>query len=306
MTPARGAAGDGAAGIVDATARRLPSELAGAVRRLRGTRFVGLAAEIAFFVGAGLAPFAVAVMALAGILSPLTGDAVRELEGSLGAYLVLHLEHGSELMAIGALRRLLGGSPSLLLVPLAVATFLAARGFTGATRGLARLYGNEGTRPVWRDAIATLGFTVAAELIGAVAGVTALFLPGGRDDVASTAMRWGRWLVIPAVVGLFLAGLYRHAEGGRASLRGHVLGSLVGTGGMVAAGIGYGVYLRMSPTLGMGALLGPVAGGIVATFSFVFALAVALLLGGAVNVEHGARVGSGPALHEEAGEAFEG
>lgn len=250
---------------------------------------MGLAAEIAFFVGAGLAPFAVSVLALAGVLSPVTGDAVERFEASVGAFLVLRLEHESELLALDGLRSILDGDLSLVLVPLVVATVLAARGFTGATRGVAHLYGREESEPVWRDALVTLGFTVTAELIGAVAAAIALMLPVGRGGVATSVIGWGRWIVIPAAVAALVSALYRHAQGGGASWRGQIIGALVATGGMVGVAISYATYLRVSPSLGMGPVLGPVVGGVVATFSFVFGLAVAVLLGGAINAEHAAR-----------------
>lgn len=304
MTPSEGKAQQGATRVADAARRQAPTALLGALRRLHEVRFVGLAAEIAFFVAAGLAPFAVSVLALAGLLSPLLGDAISRFEGSVATFLILQLEPASERVVIGAFRRLIGGSPSLVLAPLVVATLLAARGFTGATRGLGRLYGSEHARPVWRDALATLAFTATAVLIGALAGATAILLsPGGGGVV--TVLGWARWIVIPAVLAAFLAALYRHAQGHGASWRAQVAGALVATAGMVGVALPYAATLRLGPSLGMGPVLGPVIGVVIATFSFVFGLAVALLLGGAINAEHASREGSGAARDEEPGEALQ-
>lgn len=261
---------------------RLGRDLAGTIDRARNTRFVGLAAEVAFFFALGLPPLALTLIAIVGTLEPVIGaQALHTIEDEFGTLIGQNLDGDLETNALGTLERLISGSPGLVLVPLVVAVYLAARGFTGAMRGLGHLYGMEVSRPFWQDAAVTLGFTTSAAVIGVLGTLGVVFsaLPGGR---VMTVVAWSRWVVIPLLLVLYLTALYRYSRGG-GTWRSELPGGLVGTVGVIAVALAYAGYLRRMPELALGPFIGPILGTALATFSLVFGLAAVVLLGGAYN-----------------------
>jgi membrane protein len=261
---------------------RVGRDLAGTIRRARETRFFGLTAEVAFFFALGLPPLALTLLAIVGTLEPVIGaEPLQTIENELRSRISQNLDGDLEVNALGTLERLISGSPGLVLVPLIVAVYLAARGFTGAMRGLGHLYGMEIERPFWKDAAVTIAFTSGAAIIGVLATVGVVFsvLPSGA---VITVIAESRWVVVPLLLVVYLTALYRYSRGG-GSWRSELPGGLVGTAGVLAVAIAYAGYLRRMPELALGPFIGPVLGTTLATFSLTFGLAAVVLLGGAYN-----------------------
>lgn len=271
--------------------RRLPSPVgdvaSGTVERLRGTRFVGLVAEVAFFTAAGLAPLAIAILAFIGAIGPLVGDAaVSHIEDLLRQFIVLHLARDAATAATRDVTRLLSAGVLPLAWPFLLALFLSSRGFTGAMRGLGHLYGMEARRAPWKDALATFCFATGAATIGTLAAIGVMVRPVGAGGVASV-YGWARWVVIPAAVVAYLTTLYWWSRGRRGPWTEELPGALVAAAGVIGSAVVYAAYLRSVPTLGLGPFVGVVVGVLLGTFTLTFALAAFVLIGGAVNAELG-------------------
>lgn len=261
---------------------RLGRDVTGTIRRLRESRFVGLSAEVAFFFALGLPPLVLTFLALLGVSEPLVGDEITGfVEEEVRGILAQNLSGGLEENALGTLDHLLGGSPGLLLVPLVVAVYLSVRGFTGAMRGIAFLHGTEVERPFWQDALMTLAFTTGAALLGVLA-VIATVLAALPDGPLAGPLDLLRWALLPVLVAVYLAALYRYARDGGDWASG-LVGGLLGALGMLAAALAYATLLRRTPELGLGPFLGPVLAVVLGTLSFVYSLAASVLLGGAYS-----------------------
>lgn len=259
----------------------------GTAERLREIRFVGLVAEIAFFVAVGLAPLAVATLALLGGLEPLLPpEAATRIDGIfIGAVMQVF---GGDVSAdaFADTQRLLDSGLRGLIVPVVIGVVFSARGFTGAMRGLGHLYGHETARPLWRDALATVAFTLGAAVLGAISALGALLAPVGETGSFIDALSWVRWLVIPAGLVVWLTSLYSYSRGpdsGRWITE--VPGAVVATVAIVGAGLLFGLHLRRTPTLGLGPFIGAVVGVALSLFSLLFAYAAAIVAGGAFNAE---------------------
>lgn len=259
----------------------------GTAERLRGIRFVGLVAEIAFFVVAGLAPLAVAALALLGGIEPLLSDeAAARIDGVFIGVIVEVLGGDPARSALVDVRRLLGSGLSRLALPLGIGLVFSARGFTGAMRGLGHLYGQETTRPFWRDALATVLFTAGAALLATLAALGALLAPIGGTGPVLGVFAWARWLIVPAGLMLWLTTLYHYSRGPETSpWAAELSGAAVATIAVMGAGMLFGLYLQRTPGLGLGPFLGTLVGTVLATFSLVYAYAAAVVIGGAFNAE---------------------
>ncbi len=276
--------------VVTAALERIPGRpgelAAGAASELRGERFVGLVAEISFFVGAGLAPLTVAALALLGAFQPaLAPDSAMRIDSVFIGAIMRVLEGDVAASAFADIQRLLNAGLSGVLVPLGIGVLFSARGFSGAMRGLMHLRGSIGHRPLWVDALATLAFTVGAAFLAAVGAVGALLGPIGGDPAeVFDVVVWLRWTAIPVGLLLWLTSLYRYCRGQHAQAwKEELPGAVVASVGIIISGLVYGIYLRTTPELGLGPFLGPVVGAVLATFSLVFAFAASVVVGGAVN-----------------------
>lgn len=277
--------------VVPSLLGRLPgragSLASGTAERLREIRFVGLVAEIAFFVAAGLAPLAIATLALLGGFEHLLPPEVATRIDGIFIGAIMQVFGGDvSADAFADTQRLLDSGLGGLLVPVVIGLVFSARGFTGAMRGLGHLYGHETGRPFWRDALATAAFTLGAAVLGAVSALGALLAPVGDAGSVLDAVSWARWLVIPAGLVVWLASLYSYSRGpdsGRWVTE--VPGAVVATVAIVGAGLLFGLYLRRTPTLGLGPFIGAVVGVVLSLFSLVFAYAAAIVVGGAFNAE---------------------
>lgn len=273
------------------TLGRLPGSAgrlaAGTAERLRGTRFIGLVAEIAFFVAAGLAPLAVATLALLGAVQPLLEPGTAtSIDGLVTGAIMSVFAGDVASSAFSDVQQLLNAGLAGLALPLVIGLLFSARGFTGAMRGLGHLYGQATRRPVWRDGIATLAFTLGAALLGAVGALGALLAPSGQGGMALGVFAWARWAILPGGLIVWLASLYSYSRGPRSGRWVTELpGAIVATVLIMVAGLVFGVTLRRPPTLGLGPFLGPVIGVVLATFSLVFVHAAAVVVGGALNAE---------------------
>ncbi|MDP9021610.1 MAG: YihY/virulence factor BrkB family protein [Actinomycetota bacterium] len=285
-------AGSEIAGVAAWTARRLPDPVGrvalDAVGHLRGTRSVGLVAEVAFFAAAGLIPLAVAALALIGALDWLIGaSTAAQVKDNLRTAIMLTFDREVANAGVAALSRLFDGNAGMLLYPLGVAIALSSRGFTGAMRGITTLYGTAERRDLWRDAVATVAFTLAAALLAALAILGTLLRPiEGEGFVRMYS--WGRWIVVPAGSFAWITTLYHYARGWDRPWRAELPGAAVASAGVVVSGLVYGIYMRTTPSLGLGSFLGPVLGGAVATFTLLFFLAASIIVGGAVNARRDA------------------
>lgn len=259
----------------------------GTAERLREIRFVGLVAEIAFFVGAGLAPLAVATLALLGGLEPLLPPEVATRIDGIFIGAIMQVFGGDvSADAFADVQRLLDAGLQGLVVPVAIGLVFSARGFTGAMRGLGHLYGHEASRPFWRDALATVAFTLGAAILAAVSALGALLAPVGDLGAALDVLSWARWLIIPVGLVVWLTSLYSYSRGpGSGRWITEVPGAVVATVAIVGAGLLFGLYLRRTPTLGLGPFIGAVVGVVLSLFSLLFAYAAALVAGGAFNAE---------------------
>lgn len=273
--------------------RRLPDPFArravATVRQARHTRFVGLAAEVAFFAAAGMVPLGVAALAFIGQLDPVIGEAASSrVEDTLRRLAVVHLNRETATRAVEAVRQLFDAGSAFLLYALAITIVFSSRGFAGALRALTHMYGAEGYHGVWRDVAATVAFTVAAVVLAALAILGVLLEPVGGNAFVSF-YSWGRWLILPVGLVAWLTSLYHYARPGPAPWVRELPGALFGAAGISVASVAYVAYLERSPSLGLGPLLGPALGAALATFSLLFFLATLVLLGGAVNAQ---RVGA--------------
>ncbi len=264
---------------------RFGDQLAGAAARLRQTRFVGLAAELAFFAAAGLVPLGVAVLALVGVLEPLIGEsATGQVEDLLRQIIQRNLTRDTASAAREGLGQLVGSGPKLLLLPLIIAIFFSSRGFTGAMRGLGHLYGTDIRRPVWKDAAATIAFTTAAALLGGFAVVgTLLSATAGSGELRAFLLL--RWLVHLDGLVAALTTLYRYCSGGEAPWMQELPGAALATAGIAVSSLIYGLYLKNLPGLGLPTFVGPIVALALGSFTLLFALSAILLLGGAFNAE---------------------
>lgn len=253
------------------------------IDRLRGIRFVGLVAEVAFFLAAGAPALGVAALALLGGFEPVVGEAsFAPVEAALRRVVHLNLSRGTADRALAGLGQLLDGGAWHAAVAFATTVVLSSRGLTGAMRGLGHLYGTERHRPLWRDALVALGFATGAAVIGALATVGVL-LGAARGSTFADVYAWARWVVVPAALVAHLTTLYWWCAGCDAPWHRDVPGALLATAGTVAAGTVYVAYVGLSPGLGLGPALGPAVGAVLATFTLVFAIAGIVLVGGAVN-----------------------
>lgn len=277
--------------MVPSLLERLPgrtgSVASGTAERLREVRFVGLAAEIAFFVAAGLAPLAVATLALLGGIEPaLAPEAATRIDGAFIGAITEVLGGDVAASALSDTERLLNAGTSGLAVPLLIAVVFSARGFTGAMRGLGHLHGQATKRAFWRDALATVLFTLGAALLAALGALGALLAPIDHAGTTLEVFGWARWFVLPAGLMFWLTSLYHYSRGPDAGPWASELpGASVATAVIIAAGLLFGFYLRRTPELGLGPFLGAVVGVLLATFSLLFAYAAAVVIGGALNAE---------------------
>lgn len=274
------------------TAQRLPDPVGrvtlDAVAHLHGTRFVGLVAEVAFFAAAGLIPLVVAALALIGGLDWLIGaSTAAQVMDNLRTAIVSTFDRDVANAGVAAVSRLFDGNAVMLLYPLGVAIALSSRGFTGAMRGITTLYGTAERRDLWRDALATVVFTLAAALLAALAILGMLLRPIEGEGFARM-YSLGRWIAVPAGSLAWITTLYHYARGWDRPWRAELPGAAVASAGLVVSGLVYGAYMRATPSLGLGSFLGLVLGGAVATFTLLFFLAASIIVGGAVNARRDA------------------
>lgn len=278
--------------FVPSVLERLPGRAgalaAGTAQRLREERFVGLVAEIGFFVIVGLAPLAIAAMALLGAFRPLlAAESATRVDGVFIGVIMQVFGGDVASAAFSDVQKLLNVGVSGLGLPLLVGVVFSARGFTGAMRGLAHLYGNEAQRPVWQDALATVGFTVAGALLATLGALGALLATiGDGTGAVLEVFSWLRWIIVPSGLLVLLTTLYRYSRGPDAEpwIR-EIPGALIATTGIMGAGLAFGVYLRSTPGLGLGPFLGAVVGVLLSVFTVVFVSVALVVIGGAFNAE---------------------
>lgn len=263
---------------------------AGTASRLRDTRFVGLAAEVAFFAGAGTAPLIVAALVLLGELQSVLGEHVHaQVADTLRTTVNVTLTRSTANNARQGVEHLLSGRGLLIAPPLLLTVVLSSRGFAGAMRGLSHLYGVEEQRPVWKDALAAAGFTTVTAVL---ASLSIVFAFASAMEVAPALLRWGRWFVIPVALLALFTSLFRYTHHNDEPWTHEVPGAAFTTTGLIVAGIVYVTYLRSSPSLFLGPFFGALLGGVLATFSLLFFFAALVLIGGALNAERAERRGA--------------
>ena len=279
--------------------RRLIADALAVYRRVHRVRLVGVAAELAFFGAVSLVPLVLSTVAVVGTLGQET---LVRVQDAMRRAATLTFAGDARRGVIQSLDTMFESRPALLSVSLLLLLVLGSRGFLGAIRALAVMYGTDGTRPWWHHRAASLGFTVAGVALSAFALVAFVVGPAlgvllgtadaaGVGGVARGAWAYLRYLVLAAGVTVFFAALYHYARGGHGHWTRDLPGAVLATVLLFVFATGYRLYLQASPGLGLGdsevgQVVGAVLGGTLATLVLLALAGAALLVGGAFNAEH--------------------
>jgi membrane protein len=274
-------------------------------REWRADRVTGLAAEIAFYGILSLFPAMLALAAGMGWMQAIIGaDAARSAERELLDFLrrILTSEASGTIDAVE--RLFTSRRTGVLSFGAAAALWSLARAFSGVVDALDVVYEIEERRSwVHRRGVA-LGLALGSVVLGVV--VLAAFvvgpLLGSGHDVAdavglgsafATAWNWARWpVVVVALVGWAVA-IYHFAPNRQAGLRTDLPGAVIAAFGWIAASVALSAYLSVAGS--SNPVFGTVGGALICLV-WLYALAIALLLGGEVNsiVAQRRRRGTGP------------
>ncbi len=278
---------------------RFVSDVRAVYHRVHQVRLVGVAAELAFFGALALVPLILATVAVVGTLGDET---LLEVEEAIRGAATLTFAGDARRGVLESLNTLFESRPTLLSVSLLFLLVTGSRGFLGAIRALAVIYGTDGRRPWWHDRLASLSFTLIGVALAAFALAAFVVGPGlglllGTADAAGFgapvrgAWSYLRYLVLAGGTTVFFALLYHYARGRHGHWTRDLPGAVLATVLLFVLALAYRVYLQASPGLGLGdsevgQVVGAVLGGTLATLVLLALISSSLLIGGAFNAEH--------------------
>ncbi|MFQ5947798.1 MAG: YihY/virulence factor BrkB family protein [Acidimicrobiia bacterium] len=269
---------------LDRRVRRAFRMLRSVWQRYRDADLSIMAAAVAYNAFLALVPTAIAVLTAAASIGR-NEEALERVERTL------------ELLAPEAvvtyvtdllrdLNQRVGGQQGwLILVSVAFALWLGARGVVALQKALARVQGMEEDRPGLQVRLIGVGLTVGG---GAALLLTSSLLVAGRRAVQFLTELTGLefletlwlWVRIPlSTVGVFLFLLAFYRWGPPRPLPKSWLAALLATGGVLLASLGFGLYLTQAGELGatFGAL-----GAVAAALVWLYLGAFVILLGAVV------------------------
>lgn len=262
------------------------------VDEVRKDRVAGLAAEIAFFAVLSLFPALLIAAGLLSYLEALVGAevAARTETRVVDALGLVLTERGEPVL--DSVRAVFEGEYGGLLTIAALGALVTLSGaWAVVVQALNLAYDSDEHRPWLRRRLLGLGLGLMTVLIVVVALAVVVVGPllGRGTDVADVVGLGGafeyfwdlaRLPVLALVLVGWLALVFHLAPNRRTPWRAALPGAVATTVLWLAASGGFGLYLR---TIGEGnPLLGVFGGGIV-VLTWVYLLALALLLGGELN-----------------------
>ena len=278
-------------------------------------RVTGLAAEAGFFALLSLPALVLGLVASAGYVGQGLGtDVLGDLRNRIGQFagttLTAEAVHGVILRTFDEVVRT--GRPEVVSLGFLVSVWSGSRALNVYLDTIAIMYGLGGRRGIVRTRLLSLSLYVAA-LAGAVVVLPLLLLgPGLLADVARTRLGvpetvivWGgvlSWPVLVLVAVAGLASLYHVAP----PVRPAWIAGLPGAGLALALWVLASLALRqvVGGGLGRSSVYGPLAAP-VAVLVWLYLLALAVLVGAALNATLAARVevllpGAGGGLVDDA------
>lgn len=255
-------------------------------------RLLGLAAETAFFAVLAVFPGLLVAVSLLGVLDAVVGqDVARQAQDRVVGTLELVLTDRAA-GVLQSVRDLFEQERGSLLGVATLGALVSLSGaFAVAVNALNLAYDAPESRSWLRRRLLGLGLAVGTLVLGVVAlaalVVGPLFGRGerlaalvGLGTVFSTAWDLLRLPLTGAALVLWAAALFRVAPNRRVSWRSAVPGALLTALLWVLASSGFRLYLEL--VAGSNPLLGAFGGGAI-VMTWVYLLALSLLLGGELN-----------------------
>jgi membrane protein len=278
---------------------RLRRVVVGLVRDFRDDDVLGLSAELAYRWLLAIFPLAIMIAALSGLAAQALSiqDPAGQLIDAAGE--ALPAEAATTIRP--QLERIFDGHDGALLsLGLVLTVYAASSGMRALIKGLNRAYDVEETRPMWRQILVALGFTL---LLGASVVISFVVLLTGQVAASQLARAAGledatTWLfelapfpLAIAALGIAAAFLYRAAPARRLQWRWVLPGVILFVPGWIAATIGFSFYVAnfgsYSDTYGA-------IGGVIVLLIWFYITALILLLGGELNAVLEREFGSPP------------
>lgn len=267
---------------------RVRRVVAGIVRDFRDDDVLGLSAELAYRWLLALFPLAIMIAAISGLAAQALSiqDPADQLIDAAGE--ALPADAAAAIRP--QLQRIFGGHDGALLsLGLILTIYAASSGMRALIKGLNRAYDVEETRPMWRQILVALGFTL---LLGVSVVVSFVVLVTGQVAASQLAQAVGladatAWLFELApfplaivALGIAAAVIYRAAPARRLQWRWVLPGVILFVPGWIAATIGFSFYVSnfgsYSDTYGA-------IGGVIVLLIWLYITALILLLGGELN-----------------------
>jgi membrane protein len=278
---------------------RLRRVVAGIVRDFRDDDVLGLSAELSYRWLLAVFPLAIMIAAISGLAAQALSiqDPADQLIQAAGE--ALPAEAAATIRP--QLQRIFQGQDGALLsLGLILTIYAASSGMRALIKGLNRAYDVEETRPMWRQILVALGFTL---LLGVSVVISFVVLVTGQVAASQLAQAVGledatAWLfelapfpLAIAALGIAAAFLYRAAPARRLQWRWVLPGVILFVPGWIAATIGFSFYVAnfgsYSDTYGA-------IGGVIVLLIWFYITALILLMGGELNAVLEREFGSPP------------
>ncbi len=277
-------------------ARPLTAAIVDVMRQLaveaRDDRLTSLAAEVAFFSVLGLFPALLAVASALGFLDLFVGaDVAMRARDTVTGNLERILSDDAA-ATIDAVESLFNTTnPGVLTFGAVAAVWAASRGFTGIIRALDQVYDIEERRGyVPLRVLAVLlstGTVIVVAVVLAALVVGPLFGAGrsladeiGGGDAFAAAWDWARWPLVVVVLVAWAATVFHFAPNHRTPWRWELPGAMLTTASWAVLSLGLRIYLAIAS--GQNQVLGTL-GGVLIVLTWLYLLALGLLLGGELN-----------------------
>lgn len=282
---------------------RVRRVVVGIVRDFRDDDVLGLSAELSYRWLLAVFPLAIMIAVLSGLAAQALSieDPADQLIDAAGE--ALPAEAAATIRP--QLERIFEGHDGALLsLGLILTIYAASSGMRALIKGLNRAYDVEETRPMWRQIIVALGFTlllgvsVVISFVVLVTGqvaATELARAVGLEDATAWLFELAPFPLAIAALGIAAAVLYRAAPARRLQWRWVLPGVILFVPGWIAATVGFSFYVAnfgsYSDTYGA-------IGGVIVLLIWFYITALILLLGGELNAvlerEFGSRPEGGP------------
>ncbi|HVM53006.1 MAG TPA: YihY/virulence factor BrkB family protein [Acidimicrobiales bacterium] len=261
-------------------------------------RVTGLAAEIAFFGVLGMFPTFLALAAALGSLEAIAGgDVATRAQDEVVSFLERVLSDGAR-DTIDAVNRLFEETNAgVLTIGTAAALWSASRGFTSVIHGLDVVYGAEERRSYPRLRGLAIALAVGTVVVLAVILAVVVLGPllGTGHDVAEAIglgsafaafWDWMRWPAALVLMTLWATTVLHVGPNHRSAWRDDLPGAVLTTAGWTLVSVGFRGYLAIAG--GGNQVLGALGGALIVLL-WMYALALALLVGAELNASLAAR-----------------